>query len=60
MRDIVAPKLQIPSEQAYKWALLLGVYGGIGAVVGELLSGFLIRRWALRGPSSYHQHSYWC
>ncbi|PLC67460.1 MFS transporter [Vulcanisaeta sp. EB80] len=48
MRDIVAPKLGLPPDKAYTWALVLGIYGGIGAVIGELLSGFLIRLVGIR------------
>jgi len=48
MRDIVAPKLGLPPDKAYTWALVLGMYGGIGAVIGELLSGFLIRLVGIR------------
>ncbi|MCG2879969.1 MAG: MFS transporter [Vulcanisaeta sp.] len=43
MRNIVAPKLGISPDRAFTWALVLGMYGGIGAVIGELLSGFLVR-----------------
>ncbi len=49
MPRIIAPKLQLPANKAYTWALILGMYGGIGgAVIGELLSGFLIRALGLR------------
>ena len=48
MPKLIAPKLQLPANKAYTWALVLGMYGGIGAVVGELLSGFLIRALGLR------------
>ncbi|WP_243678136.1 hypothetical protein [Vulcanisaeta distributa] len=48
MPRIIAPKLQLPVNKAYTWALVLGMYGGIGAVIGELLSGFLIRALGLR------------
>ncbi|MGC9153052.1 MAG: MFS transporter [Vulcanisaeta sp.] len=42
MPRLVAPKLGLPPNKAYTWALVLGEYGGIGAVIGELLSGFLV------------------
>ncbi|ADN49491.1 MFS transporter [Vulcanisaeta distributa] len=48
MPKIIAPKLQLPANKAYTWALILGMYGGIGAVIGELLSGFLIRALGIR------------
>ncbi len=48
MPKIVAPKLQLPPSESYTWALVLGMYGGVGAVIGELLSGFLIKALGLR------------
>ncbi|WP_238375017.1 MFS transporter [Vulcanisaeta thermophila] len=48
MPRIVAVKLSIPQGKALSWALVLGVYGGIGAVIGEVLSGFLIRAVGIR------------
>ncbi|MGC8606915.1 MAG: MFS transporter [Vulcanisaeta sp.] len=49
MPKLIAPKLQLPANKAYTWALVLGMYGGIGAVIGELLSGFLVRTLGIRG-----------
>ncbi|MGC9169188.1 MAG: MFS transporter [Thermoproteus sp.] len=42
MPNIVAPKLGLSKDLAYSFSLELTMYGGLGAVVGELLSGFLI------------------
>ncbi len=57
MPKLVAPKLQVPINKAYTWALVLGIYGGIGAVIGEVLSGFLVRSVGMRGsfiiPSTF-------
>ncbi|MFB6471133.1 MAG: MFS transporter [Vulcanisaeta sp. AZ3] len=49
MPKLVAPKLGLSPGETYTWALTLGMYGGIGAVVGELLSGFLVRSIGIRG-----------
>jgi len=38
----VAPKLGLDKGAAYSLALELSAYGGLGAVVGELLSGFVV------------------
>lgn len=42
MPDVVAPKLGLDKGAAYSLALELSAYGGLGAVVGELLSGFVV------------------
>lgn len=42
MPNVVAPKLGLDSKTAYAFALQLGEYGGLGAVAGEILSGFLV------------------
>ncbi|MBP1449603.1 MAG: MFS transporter [Thermoproteus sp.] len=48
MKDVVAPKLGLSPGAAYNLALELGVWGGLGAVVGELLSGLLVDAVGLR------------
>lgn len=46
--NVVAPKLSLDSKAAYAFALELGEYGGLGAVLGELLSGFLVSTLGVR------------
>lgn len=42
MPDVVAPKLGLNADAAKSLAFELSMYGGLGAVVGELISGFLV------------------
>ena len=48
MPRVVAPKLGLNPQAAYNFALELSEYGGLGAVVGELLSGFLVSALGVR------------
>ncbi|MEL9991731.1 MAG: MFS transporter [Thermoproteus sp.] len=48
MRDVLAPKMGLNRSLAYSFALQLSAYGGIGAVLGEVLSGFTAARLGVR------------
>ncbi|MEZ0248345.1 MAG: MFS transporter [Thermoproteus sp.] len=48
MRDVLAPKIGVSGGLAYSFALQLSAYGGIGAVLGEVLSGFTAARLGVR------------
>ncbi|WP_052883104.1 MFS transporter [Thermoproteus tenax] len=45
---VIAPKLGLSTDEAYTFSLELSMYGAIGAVVGELLSGASVGLFGLR------------
>ena len=50
---IIAPSLGVSVKAASTYAYMLTVYGGIGAVVGEVLSGLIVLKTGIRGSFLY-------